>query len=85
MGYVKYVYWLKDVESAGIVKSLEELDHCVTEINKAVCFPLAENFEVGLTPPETWREYRPCRRQFSWLENSRFHGHYLLISAFDLS
>jgi hypothetical protein len=37
--------------------------------------------DIGIVPPDTWRNSELCRRQLSWYWTSPFAGMYLVISA----
>ena len=85
MEYVKYTYWVSGEEAGLLKERLENDDRDVFEVKKAVCIPLSARYDVGLIPPEAWRDYEFCRRQFSWQRSSRFKDMTLIISAGDLS
>jgi len=50
-----------------------------------VCLPLSKRIDIGIVPPDTWRESELCRRQLSWYWHSPFAGRYLIISATPLT
>lgn len=80
--YRKHIYWVDDPEEAEAVIKSRGID--VFRVKKAVCIPLAENFELGVIPPETWSEYQFCRRQYSWYHQSQYAGMTLIISSIEL-
>jgi hypothetical protein len=56
----------------------------VLEATKAVCTPLSKRVQIGIVPPEAWRETELCKRPLSWYWTSPRAGQYLLISSHDL-
>ncbi|MFH1134888.1 MAG: hypothetical protein V1816_02250 [Pseudomonadota bacterium] len=81
----KYTYWVETSTAGDLRSRLEHEGLDVFVVRKAVCIPLSTRYEVGLIPPEAWRDYEFCRRQFSWQRSSRFYGMTLIISGVDLA
>jgi hypothetical protein len=80
----KYAGWA-DADAAKALK--EQLTACgiaVHEARNAVCTPLAQQIQVGIVVPETWRQTQLCKRPLSWYWASPLAGRFLIISAMAL-
>ncbi len=79
--YRKYAYWTDEKEARGLKKELTSRGRVVVEARKAVCTPLARRTDVGIVPPETWKNADLCKRPLSWYWTSPFVGFHLIISS----
>ena len=82
--YCKYAYWTDSESVARLKTQLAAEGLAAVEAKKTVCVPMSRRVDIGVVPPETWRNNELCRRPLSWYWASPFAGRHLLISAFDL-
>jgi hypothetical protein len=47
-------------------------------------YPLSRRSDIGIVPPDTWKNSELCKRPLSWYWISPFAGDYLIISATSL-
>ncbi len=79
--YRKYAYWTNQVDAQGLKNALRARGVGVVEPRKAVCIPLSRRSEIGIVPPDTWKNADLCKRPLSWYWTSPFAGNYLIISS----
>ncbi len=56
----------------------------VIEPRKSVCLPLSKRADIGIVPPETWKNATLCKRPLTWYWISPLAGKYLIVSSDDL-
>ncbi len=82
--YRKYAYWVDQRAALGLKNELSSQGKAVVEPREAVCIPLARQTDIGIVPPDTWKNADLCKRPLSWYWNSPLAGYYLIISASSL-
>jgi len=79
--YRKYAYWANQGDAQRLKNDLTAQGFEVVEPRKAVCIPLSRRSEIGIVPPDTWKNTDLCKRPLSWYWTSPFAGNYLIISS----
>lgn len=79
--YRKYAYWANQEDAQRLNNDLTARGVEVVEAHKAVCTPLSRRSEIGIVPPDTWKNTDLCKRPLSWYWTSIFAGKYLIISS----
>lgn len=82
--YRKYAYWTNRGKALELKNELTAQGLAVVEPRKAVCIPLSRRSDIGIVPPDTWKNSELCKRPLSWYWMSPFAGDYLIISATSL-
>ncbi len=84
-GYRKYAYWVRRQDALRLKAELKARGRTVIEPRKAVCIPLSKRADVGIVPPETWKNASLCKRPLTWYWISSLAGKYLIVSSDDLA